>query len=198
MARQIVAHLRREVGIDADDVLFILVAMLLRNQGAPVAARRGIAVIAQNVFHQRVFKVRRAPEIPARLGQGRGEAIAGQRDQHDIKAVLGLAAMCLGVGQGADDLAQIPERPRPAVVDQKRHRVLALALHVEEVKRHAHKIDLELREFVHPAFDVAPVIVVDPILDQLAVIGGVVAVFPFVVGEIGRKAGALQPVHHVR
>ena len=77
------------------------------------------------------------------------------------------------------------------MVDQKRHGILALTLHMDEVKRDAHQIDLELRQFVHPPFNIAPVVVFDPVADQFTVIGGVIAVFPIVIGKVIREPGAL-------
>jgi hypothetical protein len=68
---------------------------------------------------------------------------------------------------------------------------------VDEVQRHAHQVDLVMGQLVHPALDVTPVVLVDPVVDQLAVVGGVVAVPPVVVAEILGKAGAAQPLVHV-
>jgi hypothetical protein len=165
MRRQVVAHLRREVRVDADDVTLVLVPVLLGDERAPVAARGGVALVAEHFLHEPVLEVRGLPEVPARGLQRRGEAVAGERDQDDVEAVLVAAAVGDGIGQRPDHLAEVPEGPGPAVVDQERHRVLALALHVDEVQRHAHQVDPVVRQLVHPALDVAPVVLVDPVVD---------------------------------
>ena len=86
------------MGVNSDHIFFVFVTMLLSDQRAPVSARRGITLIPQNFLHQGVFKVGRVPEVPARFLQRRREAISGQRDQNDVKAVFFLSAIGDGVG----------------------------------------------------------------------------------------------------
>ena len=72
-----------------------------------------------------------------------------------------------------------------------------LALDVDEVQRHAHQVDREVRQLVHSPLDVAPVVLVDPVLDELAVVVTVVAVAPVVVAEVLREPGAPQALVEV-
>jgi hypothetical protein len=69
-----------------------------------------------------------------------GEAVAGQRRQHQVEGVLGTSAVRGRVGERADDLEQFDDRAGPAVRDDQRQRVLVRRLDVDEVD--VHPVDL--------------------------------------------------------
>ena len=82
-------------------------------------------------------------------------------------------------------------------MEKQRLRVRPLATHMNEVERNTHDVNLVVRQLVHAPLNIAPVVFVDPVLDQRAMVIGVVAVTPIFVREVLRKPCPFQPLHHV-
>ncbi len=112
--------------------------------GALVTALGDVAAIAE-AGHQLRPGLRDAGGIPAEVRRLVGEAVAGQRRQHEVEGVLGASAVRRRVGQRADDLEELQDRAWPAVRDDQRQRVLVLRLHVDEVDVEAVDLGRELR-----------------------------------------------------
>src|SRR5215468_873087 len=60
--------------------------------------------------------------VPAWTGERGGEAEAGQRRSDDVEGVGGVAAVAGGVGQRADNGAELHDGAGPAVGDDQRQR----------------------------------------------------------------------------
>jgi hypothetical protein len=93
--------------------------------GAYVAALGDITGVAE-ATHQLRPRLRDAADVPAEVGGLAGEAVAGQRRQHEVERVLRLPAMRGRVGQRADRLEQLDDRAGPAVGHEQRQRLLVL------------------------------------------------------------------------
>src|SRR5207244_3248397 len=110
-------------------------------------------------------------------------AEAGQRRNDDIERVLGIAAVRSGIRQRPDDLAHVPEGPRPAVSGDERYRLRALAALVDEMDVDVVDARAEVVIVRHLALLGTPVERGPPVLDELGEIVAVRAVAPIVVGE---------------
>ncbi|MCY1366757.1 hypothetical protein D9M69_536630 [compost metagenome] len=71
-----------------------------------------------------------------------------------------------GVGQGADGLQQLEDRPRPAVGHDQRHGVRMAGANVDEVNVQAVDVGQELREGIEFRFRLAPVVASLPVPHQ--------------------------------
>ena len=138
----------------------------LGHQRAPVAALRGEAGVAEPL-HQRQPGLGDARRVPAGGGRPLREAIARHRRDHDIERVLRGAAMRGRIGQRLDDLQLLDDRARPAVGDDDRQRIFVLRLDVDEVDVEPVDVGDEVGQGVQPRLDLAPVIVVRPIVGEL-------------------------------
>jgi hypothetical protein len=133
--------------------------------GADVTALGDVAGVAEPVHHLRP-RSRGADWVPADLGRLIGEAVAGQRRQHQVERVVSAAAVRGRVGERADDLEHLEDRAGPAVRDDQRQRVLVLRLDVDEVD--AKPVDLggELRQRAQLRLARAPVVTGAPVGHQ--------------------------------
>src|SRR5687768_13988370 len=104
----------------------------LSHQSAPIATLRHEARIAEPL-HQRGPSLSYSRGIPAGGGWPAGEAVSGDRRNDHVERVLRGPAMGSGVGQWPDDLEPLDDRPRPAVSDDDRQRVLMLRADVDEM-----------------------------------------------------------------
>jgi hypothetical protein len=129
-----------------------LAAHRVGHGGAHVAALGDIAAVAETP-HQLRPGLRGAAGIPADLGRFAGEAVAGQRGQHQVEGVLGPSAVGGRVRQRADGLQQLDHRAGPAVGDEQRQRVRVGRLDVEEVDVDPVDLGRELRQRVQPGLD---------------------------------------------
>ena len=82
-----------------------------------------------------------------------------------------IAAVCRRIGERLDDLVELHDRARPAVGDEKRHRVRVAALAVNEVDVETVDGRGELREAVEVGFAGAPIVVVQPVVAQFVGVG---------------------------
>jgi hypothetical protein len=109
--------------VDADQSLGCLAAHRVGDGGAHIPALGDIAAIAE-APHQLGPGAGGAAGVPADLRRLAGEAVAGQRRQHQGEGVLGASAIGGRVRQWADDLQQLDDRAGPAVGHDQRQGVL--------------------------------------------------------------------------
>ena len=88
-----------------------------------------------------------------------------------MEGVCGIATVLGGVYQRVDHLVKLDDGPRPAVSDDQRHRLWMWALAVDEVDGETVNSGLELREAVEVSLPGAPVVVVQPVVADLASVG---------------------------
>ena len=185
--------------MDAEQPLGCLAAHRVGDGGALVAALGDVAGVAE-AAHQLRPGARDAAGVPADLGRLGGEAVTGQRGQHQVERVLGGAAVRGRVGQRADDLEHLDDRARPAVRDDQWQRVRVRRPDVDEVDVHPVDLGLELRQRVQPRFAPAPVVIGRPVagefLDrgQLHTLRAILDQFP---GGPARRGDALPQVGQV-
>ena len=127
--------------MDADQPLGCLPSHRIGDEGAHVATLGDVARVAEAV-HQFCPGVRGAAGVPAELGGLTGEAVAGQGRQHEVEGVLGTSAVGGRVGERADGLEQLDDRPWPAVGHDQRHGVLVLGAQLDEVDVHPASISV--------------------------------------------------------
>ena len=153
--------------MDAEQPLGCLAAHRVGDGGALVAALGDVAGVAE-AAHQLRPGARDAAGVPAGLDVGsRGEAVAGQRRQHQVERVLGRAAVRGRVGERADDPEQLDHRAGPAVRDDQRQRVRVRRPDVDEVDVHPVDLGRELRQRVQPRLARAPVVIGRPVAGEL-------------------------------
>ena len=134
----------------------------LRDGVAPVAALRHVLRVAE-ALHQRRPRLRDARRVPAGRGRLAGEAVAGQRRDHEVERVRRGPAVRGGIGQRLDDLQLLDDRAGPPVRDDHRQRVLVLRPDVDEVDVEPVDLGDELRQRRSAcASHLAPVVVSSP------------------------------------
>ena len=89
----------------------------------PVAALGAEPVVAER-GHDLGPTVGDAFDAPAGLGRLVAEAVSGQRRQHDMERVAGIATVSGRVGERPDHVEELDDRPRPSVGEHERHGVL--------------------------------------------------------------------------
>ena len=129
--------------------------------GPDVAALGDVAGVAE-AAHQLRPGDSDVARVPADLPRLCREAVAGQRRQHEVERVLGVAAVRGRVGERADGLEELDDRAGPAVRHDQRQRVLVRRLHVDEVDVHAVDLGHELRQRVQSRLARAPVVLASP------------------------------------
>ena len=141
------------------------------HRGAPVAALRAVARVAQAI-HQ--LGPGRGDAIDAPAG-GRGlgrEAEAGQGRADHVEGVGGIAAVLHRIDQRFDHLVELDDRTGPAMGDDQRHGPGVRRAHVEEMDVESVDLGGELREAIEQRFAAAPIVIVGPVpadlLDPLA------------------------------
>ena len=151
-----------QVRVDADQPVGSLAAHRVGDAGADVAALSHVAGVAESA-HQLGPGACRPAEIPADLGRLAGEAVPGQGGQHEMKGILGAAAVRGRVRQGPDGVDQLDHGTGPAVGHDQRQRVLVRRTHMDEVDVDAVDLGRELRQRVQLGLGFAPVVVVRPV-----------------------------------
>jgi hypothetical protein len=195
------------VDVHPDDMLGVDPSLEGGHDGAGVVAVRAIAVIAEPP-HQLGPRSRGPVGVPARLAGGPGEGEAGQRRDHHIEGVGRLPTVAAGVGERRDEVEVLQEGVGPAVAEDQRRGLRLGGAEVQEVDRLPVDLGDELRVGVEPCLPGAPVVVVLPVVDQVADIADRDAVLPArrdraglraagIHGELVGPAGPGQPVGKV-
>src|SRR5437764_27517 len=102
-----------------------------------ITTARGEPVVPEHVAHQAQPELGRGRDPDARGAQRARERGTRQRRHDDVERVAGIAAEAAWVGQWSDEVLVVPEGPRPAVREEQRHRVGAVAALVDEMDRDA-------------------------------------------------------------
>jgi hypothetical protein len=145
VGRHRAAQCRHEqVRVDADQPFGCLAAHRIGDAGAHVAALGDVALVAEPL-HELCPGACRPAQVPADRRRLARQAVAGEGREHEVERILGRAAVCSRIGEGADRLEQLDDRARPAVRHDQRQRVLVLRLHVDEVDVDAVDLGDELR-----------------------------------------------------
>jgi hypothetical protein len=115
--------------VDPHQPLGMLQGQPVGHHGADVAAVGAELLITEDLAHEP------RPEFGNPVGaaptlQGIAEAVAGQRRDHHVEGVCGVAAVAGRVGQQRDQGQQLIEGARPAVGAHQRQRRRPLAPHV--------------------------------------------------------------------
>ncbi len=142
-----------------------LAAHRIGDGGTHVAALRDVAGVAE-ALHQLGPRSRDAAGVPADLGRLAGEAVAGDRRQHEVERVLGASTVRGRVGERAHGLEQLDDRAGPAVRHDQRQRVGMRRADVDEVDIHPVDLGRELRQRVEFGLHLAPVVVGCPVADE--------------------------------
>ena len=111
--------------------------------------------------------VRDVDRTPTGAGRLAREAVAGHRRNDHVERVLGVAAVCGRVGERADHVQHLDDRPRPAVRDDHRQRVLVRRANVDEVDVEPVDLGDEMREGVEPRLEPSEVVLVGPVASEL-------------------------------
>ena len=133
--------------------------------------------------HQGVEGASHPGHRPAAVDQRRAEAEARDGRYDDGERVLGRAAVRDRIGQRADHVEEVDERPRVGVGQQQRRRALDRRRDVDEVHGLAVDLGQVVRELVHPLLLRPPVEPVLPVVDHLAEVVVRGAVVPVVAGN---------------
>ena len=152
--------------MDADQPLGCLAAHRVGDACTHVPALGDIAGVTETA-HQRRPRPRGPAQVPADLGRLAREAVPGQRRQHEIERVLGVAVVCGWVGERADDLEQLDHRAGPAVRHEQRQRILVTRLDVDEVDLDPVDLGRELWQGIELRLGPAPVVVGLPVTREL-------------------------------
>ena len=159
---------------------------------APVAALGAEALVAEHVAHELHPQLRHPGSVDAGHLEGHREPVAGKRGDDHVEAVGRVAAVGGRIGQRADDLVQVPERPGPAVGEDQRHRIRTPPGHPHEVDGHAVDRDPVVLVGVHLRLDRPPVVDVAPVADEVLHPGPRGAVAAVGVAGVRRPAGPAQ------
>ena len=94
--------------------------------------------------------------------------MARERRDHHVEGVLRACAVRLRVGEQADDLELLDDRPGPPVRHDDRQRVVMLRPDLDEVDVDAVDLGHELWQGLKPGFDRTPVVLDGPVVRQLS------------------------------
>src|SRR5690606_13857259 len=143
---RVAAH-GEEVEVDAGEALGVLPAEDGGDEGAPVAALRAEAPVAEDVGHQLGEEVGDLDDAEALLSRREGKRVAGKRWRDDGEVL----------GEKRDQLVELEDRARPAVREEERHRVRLLRRRVDEVQVDATQADLVLGEGIELLLPISPI-----------------------------------------
>ena len=138
------------------------------DDGAPVAALGTVALVAELGGHEVVEGVGYAGGAPAALLRFAAPAEAGDGGDDDVEGVGGVAAVGGGVGEGPDELEELKHRAGPAVREEQGMGVRPLAADVPVVDVDAVDLAEELGPGVERGLLGAPVVLVAPVVAELA------------------------------
>ena len=109
------------------------------------------------------------PELPPGLPYQSAEA--GQRWDHEVEGVLGIAPVRPGITQWADQVRELHYRRRVPMGDQQRQRIRFGRADVQVVDRLPVDFGDELRDFVEASLLSPPIEPVAPVVGQLLEVG---------------------------
>ncbi len=130
-----------------------------------VAALRNVVSITQ-ALHQHVPGTTDALGAPAQFARDAGEAVTGDRGDHHVEGVGGLAAVRERVGERSDAIDEFEDRAGPAVGKDHRQGAAMVRAHVDEMDVDAVDGGDELRQRVELGFKAAPVVAAAPVAHQ--------------------------------
>ena len=161
-----------------------------RDLGAPVAALRAVARVAQ-ATHQLDERPGDAPHVPAARARRLREAVTRQRGRDDVEGVGGVAAVSLRLGEPWDDVEELDDRARPAVGEEQREgvRVRAERAWMKWIDWPSIRVR-KCSKLVEPRLLRPPVVGVAPVLDQLAQVVDRDPVLPARALDLVREAAA--------
>src|SRR2546430_12035606 len=105
--------------MDGGAVLRVERADSRRDLGAPVAALRAVALVAE-ATHQFGERACDTPDVPAPRPGRLGEAVTRQRRYDDVTGVGRAAVVSLRVRQSGADVDELHDGARPAVREEQR------------------------------------------------------------------------------
>ena len=187
--RRLVGLQREQVDVDAEQLFRMGDAEAGCGEGAPVAALRAEAPVAQHVRHQRREAIGDRLDAEAWLAGAEGQAVAGQGGRHHGEGIGRVAAEAGGVGEPRNDIEELEDRAGPAMHQQQGHRVGADAgdvqvVQVDPVQRHH-----ELREGIEACLLGAPIEAVLPMGEQALEIVDIGPEGPWLAGCLVGQAG---------
>ena len=121
------------VEVQADDRLRMSQRNGRSDQRAPVSSLHRVAPVAEDVVHEAVHELADRSRVHPRLARRLRERVAGKRGGDDVERISGLAAVALRASQHLDDLVELEERARPAMLDEERGGALVGRAFVNEV-----------------------------------------------------------------
>ena len=136
-----------------------------RDRGAPVAALRPVAGVAETL-HQLRPGPGDAVGTPARRGRLTGKPVARQRRYHHIECVRGVPAVRGGIGERLDDLQLLDDRAGPPVRDDEWQRRVVVRANMDEMNVEPVDLGQELRQRVQLCLAPPPVVLCRPIIGE--------------------------------
>jgi hypothetical protein len=156
-----------EVDVHAGDVSGVAVSCLECNGGAPVAALRAEALVAE-CQDRGDNGVGRRVRPPARHRRGGAEPEPRQgRDDH-VEGIGRIAAVPRGVGEWPDHVVELHDRARPAVHEHQGSSVRMRGPRVDQVDRHTVDDDADVVERIQAVRDARHVVSVAPVIEDPA------------------------------
>ncbi len=182
----------RHVQVDGRAVLRVERADPRRDLGTPVPALRAVALVAE-AAHQLGERPRDARHVPAARPCRLREPVAGQRRHDDVEGVRGPPAMGFGrVSRGMTSRNSRIDPGQPCISSSGNASAM-LRTGVDEVDRLAVDRGAEVRELVELLLVLAPVVVVAPVVDELAQVVERDPVLPARVLDLVGDARQLEP-----
>jgi len=136
----------------------------LGDSAAPVAAVRGIPLVAKHSRHQLVPQIANLEKRHAAIR----EPISRNARDDDVERVCDVATVASWIGEHRNDLREPQERIRKAVCQHDRQRTGPAATFANEVNVLAAEIGAKMVEFVDCDFLSAPIEIALPVVDELA------------------------------
>ena len=156
--------------MDPHHVFRIVLADARGHERSPVAALRAVSVVAE-ASHQ--LRPRHADPLDVPTGRRRlvTEPVPRQRRDHHVERIGRVAPVRGGIGERADDLQELDDRPRPTVREHQRKRIGMGRPRVDEmdsdrVVAATAQLGAELGERVEPLLGRVEVVAVGPIAAQ--------------------------------
>jgi hypothetical protein len=182
--------------VHADDVLGVGPADQRADERTLVAALHAVALVAEPA-HQLGEGRGDAAVVPSRLTRGPGEAVTGDRRDHQMEGRGGVVAVGPRVAERPDDVQELHDRAGPTVDQHQRRGVGLGRADVQEVDPLAGDAGRELGELVQHRLVLAPIERGAPVLGQLFQVPERHAPAPARAGQLLGPARPGQPVAQV-